>query len=57
MDRKPTKKDIAKAYGKYAKGFTPKPNYFRNTLRAFVVMLRIACITIVRPIVWQVRSP
>ena len=37
MDRKPTKKDIAKAYGKYAKGFTPKPSYFRNTLRAFLV--------------------
>lgn len=37
MDRKPTKKDIAKAYGKYAKGFTPRPNYFSNTLRAFLV--------------------
>lgn len=37
MDSKPTKKDIAKAYGKYAKGFTPKPSYFRNTLRAFLV--------------------
>lgn len=33
----PTKKDIAKAYGKYAKSFTPKPNYLRNGLRAFVI--------------------
>lgn len=31
------KKDIAKAYGKYAKGFTPKPNYFKNSLKAFIV--------------------
>lgn len=34
---KPTKKDIAKAYGKYAKSFTPKPNYLLNGIRAFVV--------------------
>ncbi len=45
MDRKPTKKDIAKAYGKYAKGFTPKPNYFRNTLRAFLVGGLICVVT------------
>lgn len=31
------KKDIAKAYGKYAKGFTPKPKYFSNSAKAFVV--------------------
>lgn len=31
-----TDKDIAKAYEKYAKGFTPKPKYFVNTLKAFV---------------------
>ena len=34
---KPTKKDIAKAYGKYAKGFTPRPKYLSNGVRAFVV--------------------
>ena len=34
---KPTKKDIAKAYGKYAKGFTPRPRYLANGIRAFVV--------------------
>ncbi len=37
MNRKPTKKDIAKAYGKYAKGFTPRPNYLNNTVRAFLI--------------------
>lgn len=30
------KKEIAKAYGKYAKGFTPKPKYFGNCLKAFL---------------------
>ena len=34
---KPTKKDIAKAYGKYAKGFTPRPKYLSNGIRAFIV--------------------
>ena len=34
---KQTKKDIAKAYGKYAKGFTPRPKYLSNGIRAFVV--------------------
>ena len=34
---KPTKKDIAKAYGKYAEGFTPRPKYLSNGIRAFVV--------------------
>ena len=34
---KPTKKDIAKAYGKYAKGFTPRPKYLSNGIRAFMV--------------------
>lgn len=42
MDREkekaePEKKDIAKAYEKYAKQFTPKPNYVANCLKAFVV--------------------
>ena len=37
MNKKPTKKDIAKAYGKYAKRFTPRPNYLTNTIRAFLV--------------------
>lgn len=31
------KKEIAKAYGKYAKEFTPKPKYFSNCLKAFIV--------------------
>lgn len=31
------KKEIAKAYGKYAKEFTPKPKYFSNCLKAFLV--------------------
>ena len=36
-DRKVGKKDIAKAYGRYAKKFTPKPKYFSNAARAFAV--------------------
>ena len=36
-NRKPTKKDIGKAYGKYAKSFTPKPNYIMNCGRAFII--------------------
>ncbi len=31
------KKDVAKAYEKYARRFTPKPKYFMNSLKAFVV--------------------
>lgn len=31
------KKDVAKAYEKYSKQFTPKPTYFANCLRAFIV--------------------
>lgn len=31
------KKEIAKAYGKYVKAFTPRPKYVSNCLRAFVV--------------------
>ena len=30
------KKEIAKAYGKYAKQFTPKPNYAGNGIKAFL---------------------
>lgn len=30
------KKDVAKAYEKYAGKFTPKPKYFINSLKAFV---------------------
>ena len=37
MFSKPTKKDVTKAYRKYAKGFTPRPNYILNGIRAFVV--------------------
>ena len=36
-NKQPEKKDIAKAYGKYAKQFTPKPSYFANCLKAFIV--------------------
>lgn len=32
-----SKKDIGKAYGKYAKKFTPRPNYVGNCLKAFFV--------------------
>lgn len=31
-----SKKDVAKAYEKYAEQFTPKPKYFINSLKAFV---------------------
>ena len=31
------KKEIAKAYGKYAKQFTPKPNYAGNGAKAFII--------------------
>lgn len=31
------KKDVAKAYEKYADKFTPKPKYFRNSMKAFLV--------------------
>lgn len=37
QNTQPDKKEIAKAYGKYAKQFTPKPKYFSNSLKAFVV--------------------
>lgn len=36
-NRKPEKKDVAKAYEKYANKFTPKPRYFASCLRAFAV--------------------
>ena len=38
MDKKRQveKKDISKAYGKYADQFTPKPKYFMNSLKAFI---------------------
>lgn len=35
--RKGTKKNIAKAYSKYSNQFTPKPKYFTNCLKAFIV--------------------
>jgi len=31
------KKEVAKAYEKYAEKFTPKPKYFLNAIKAFVV--------------------
>lgn len=34
-DKEKKKKEIAKAYGKYAKQFTPRPNYLSNCLKAF----------------------
>lgn len=36
MGREPEKKDIGKAYEKYVSGFTPKPEYFKNSARAFI---------------------
>lgn len=36
MKKEPEKKDIGKAYEKYARQFTPKPKYLLNCLRAFV---------------------
>ena len=35
--KKIEKKDVARAYEKYTKKFTPRPAYFKNCLRAFVV--------------------
>lgn len=35
------KKDVAKAYEKYSKQFTPKPTYLANCLRAFIVGGRV----------------
>ena len=37
MEKEIKKKDVAKAYEQYAKQFTPKPAYFANGLRAFLV--------------------
>lgn len=38
MDKQEVKKkDVAKAYEKYSKQFTPKPTYFSNCLKAFIV--------------------
>ncbi|MBR1993811.1 MAG: SpoVA/SpoVAEb family sporulation membrane protein [Firmicutes bacterium] len=34
--RQVEKKDISKAYSKYADRFTPKPKYFKNIIKAFV---------------------
>ena len=36
-NRQIDKKDISKAYEKYAERFTPKPKYFTNALKAFLV--------------------
>lgn len=36
-DNKIPKKEIAKAYEKYSDQFTPKPKYFMNSFRAFLV--------------------
>lgn len=37
MTQEKQKKEVAKAYEKYAGRFTPKPTYFRNSAKAFVV--------------------
>lgn len=37
MGDKPKKKDVAKAYENYSKKFTPKPTYFINSLKAFII--------------------
>lgn len=36
MKKEPEKKDIAKAYGKYARKFTPRPDYAGNCGKAFL---------------------
>ncbi len=36
-DQARKKKEIAKAYGRYAKQFTPRPDYVGNCLKAFLV--------------------
>ncbi len=38
------KKEIAKAYGKYAKEFTPKPKYVSNCLKAFFTGGALCCV-------------
>ena len=35
-EKEKQKKEIGKAYGKYAKQFTPKPKYFSNCVKAFI---------------------
>lgn len=35
--KKVKQKDVAKAYEKYSRQFTPKPAYFANSLRAFLI--------------------
>ena len=42
QNTRPDKKEIAKAYGKYAKQFTPKPKYFSNSLIIISVFLHSA---------------
>ncbi len=37
MEKKVEKKDVAKAYERYTRKFTPKPAYFSNGLKAFLV--------------------
>lgn len=34
---KQQKKDVAKAYEKYVKKFTPRPKYLANSLKAFII--------------------
>ena len=36
MEKEVKKKDVAKAYEKYSRQFTPRPTYFVNCLRAFI---------------------
>lgn len=35
--KKPEKKQVSKAYEKYTEQFTPKPKYFTNSLKAFII--------------------
>lgn len=37
MSNEEQKKQVAKAYEKYAKGFTPRPTYLKNTIKAFFI--------------------
>ncbi len=47
----PGKKQIAKAYEKYAKQFTPRPKYITNSIRAFIIGGMICAVSL-----WMEKS-
>ena len=50
---KKQKKQVAKAYEQYASQFTPKPNYFLNCLKAFLVggLICVCALLLEKPLV------